>query len=382
MYKKTHDDGLHFPNLIIQGYRVFKSLEVPKLGRVTLITGRNNTGKSSILEALRLYANNAAPSVIYDILASREEYIREVDDSERTGDPETAFNASALFHGFPRLSEDFGPIVISTNGSTRLKKLSIRVGWFVEEEDEDEIPRLVELEDPSAEEREYITALVAETEERRRIHNLETFRRYARANRMPSRRPSDTERMPCILVSPYSGRNTDALERLWDGVALTDNEKDVVEALQIIDPSITAVSMVGGEASSEGRTAIVRSKDFPRPVPLRSFGDGVNRLFAIALSLVNARGGVLLIDEFENGLHHTVQVDVWRMIFKLAQSLDVQVIATTHSGDAVKHFQKAAAESPEEGVILRLVRKGEKLFPVAFDEDELEIITRDKIEVR
>ena len=61
-----HGGGLPFPDLSIKGYRAFKSLEVSKLGRVTLITGKNNTGKSSILEALRLYTNNAATHVIYD----------------------------------------------------------------------------------------------------------------------------------------------------------------------------------------------------------------------------------------------------------------------------------------------------------------------------
>ena len=93
-------------------------------------------------------------------------------------------------------------------------------------------------------------------------------------------------------------------------------------------------------------------------------------------------GGILLIDEFENGLHYSVQLDTWRMIFKLATELDVQVFATSHSWDAVESFQKAADETTEEGVLLRLVRKGEKIFPVAFDEDELEIIARDRIEVR
>ena len=382
MDESPHGGGLPFPDLSIKGYRAFKSLEVPKLGRVTLITGKNNTGKSSILEALRLYTNNAATHVIYDILTSREEFIREVDESERSSDPESAFSISALFHGFPRLSEDFGPIVISTNSVTRPTKLSMRVGWFVEDEDEDGNTKLVELEDARIEEYDYVTALVAETEERKRTYKLDTFRRYARSSRLPRRRPSDNERMPCILVSPYSGRNTDTLALLWDGSVLTGTDNYVVEALQIIDPGISAVYMVAGEVSSGDRTAIVRARNIPQPVPLRSFGDGVNRLFTIVLSLVNARGGVLLIDEFENGLHYSVQLDAWRMIFNLAQSLNVQVFATTHSWDAVESFQTAAAEAPEDGVLLRLVRKGEKIYPVAFAEDELKIIARDKIEVR
>ena len=97
--------------------------------------------------------------------------------------------------------------------------------------------------------------------------------------------------MACIFVSPYGGERTATLGALWDKIALSDREKDVVEALRIIDPEISAVSMVGGEGPRRMRTAIVRSDNISRPVPLRSFGDGLNRLFGIVLSLVNAKDG-------------------------------------------------------------------------------------------
>ena len=137
-----------------------------------------------------------------------------------------------------------------------------------------------------------------------------------------------------------------------------------------------------GAGPSQTRTAIVRAEGLPRPVPLRSFGDGLNRLFGIVLSLVNAKGGLLLIDEFENGMHHTVQTDTWRAIFRLAGQLDVQVIATSHSWDAIEAFQVAAAEAQDEGVLIRLARKGEDVIPTLFREDELAIATREHIEVR
>lgn len=130
------------------------------------------------------------------------------------------------------------------------------------------------------------------------------------------------------------------------------------------------------------RSAIVRANHFPRPVPLRSFGDGLNRMFDIILSLVNVPGGLLLIDEFENRLHHSVQLDAWRMIFRLAQSLDIQVFATTHSKDAVEAFQEAAAETPELGVLVRLTRRGDAIIPTVVGEEDLGVAIRYDIEVR
>ncbi len=127
---------------------------------------------------------------------------------------------------------------------------------------------------------------------------------------------------------------------------------------------------------------MVRASNIARPVSLGTFGDGASRIFALALALVNAQGGILLVDEFENGLHHTVQTDVWRMVFRLAERLDVQVFVTTHSRDAVRTFQQAAAESPEEGVLLRLTRVGDDIVPTVASEDDLAVATRHDIEVR
>lgn len=52
------------PDLQISGFRAFKHLEIPGLARVNLITGRNNARKTSLLEALRLYASGGSPFVM------------------------------------------------------------------------------------------------------------------------------------------------------------------------------------------------------------------------------------------------------------------------------------------------------------------------------
>ena len=105
-------------------------------------------------------------------------------------------------------------------------------------------------------------------------------------------------------------------------------------------------------------------------------------MVAIILYLINARGGLLLVDEFENGLHHTVQVDAWRMIFRLAKELDVQVFATSHSLEAVTAFRRAAEETPEEGVLIRLSQWGDKIVATSLDEEELGTAVDHRIEMR
>ena len=101
------------------------------------------------------------------------------------------------------------------------------------------------------------------------------------------------------------------------------------------------------------------------------------------MALVNAKDGILLVDEIENGIHYSVLPDVWRLIFQTAQRLNVQVFATSHSWDCIEAFQKAAKENTEaEGVLVRLYRRGDEIRAVNLDESELEIAVDGKIEVR
>jgi AAA15 family ATPase/GTPase len=109
------------------------------------------------------------------------------------------------------------------------------------------------------------------------------------------------------------------------------------------------------------------------------------RTLGIALALVNAKDGLLLIDEFENGLYYTIQPDIWKLIFRIARRLNIQVFATTHSWDCIEAFQVAAssiAEQQNEGLLIRLELIHNTIVPTLFDERELSIAAREHIEVR
>ena len=263
------------------------------------------------------------------------------------------------------------------------KKLTFKVQWFKAERLADGQRRLsMSVNRPGSLDSEDVVALVSETGEGNRILTLEELVKHTRSNARTSRVDYQASPIPTVSVSPYGGEETPELSSLWDRITLTPMETDVVEGLRIIDPRISAVNMVGGEGRSRERVAKVRINNDLLPIPLRSFGDGMNRLFAIILALVNARGGLLLIDEFENGLHYTVQLDAWRMVFQLAQKLDVQVFATSHSMDTIEAFQKAAYESPEEGIYLRLSRWRDGIINLAWGEEELTTAVRHRIEMR
>ena len=118
-------------------------------------------------------------------------------------------------------------------------------------------------------------------------------------------------------------------------------------------------------------------------MPLKSLGDGAVRIFSIALAIANSRDGFLLIDEAENGIHHSVQADFWKMVMKTSFENNVQVLATTHSWDCVVGFSRAAIEMEEaEGRMVRVDRVGDQMRIVEYTEEDLQVVTRQRIEVR
>lgn len=115
-------------------------------------------------------------------------------------------------------------------------------------------------------------------------------------------------------------------------------------------------------------------------IPIGSMGEGVWRLLGIALALVRARGGVLLIEEIDAGLHYSVLADVWRLVFDTARSLDVQVFATTHSRDCYEALA-AVTEPGRTEISLQRIERG-KLEAIAFTELEIRRVAERGLEVR
>jgi hypothetical protein len=363
---KTELRGLILKSLEIRNLRGFRQLRINKLGRANLVVGQNNVGKSSVLEALRLFAQPALPRVLLELLEARDEYAP-IRSKARTSRREIrTIPFRHLFYG--REVEPDGPKVIEIGplGSPD-QTLSIRLHRDQES-----------LGHPSGR-----LSLVFERAGLSLPLPVDDTRALLREDLLDSVDGARFSgfRIPMTFVGP-GGLRPSQINKLWDRIALSAYEDDVINAMRLVSTDTERLTLKGTDEDSPQRTPFVRLRGLDKPVSLRSLGDGIYRLFGVSLALANARGGMLLVDEIENGLHYSVQPDVWRFIFKVAQQLKVQVFATTHSRDCIEAFEQAARENPEEGVLIRLRRKGDDIQAVEFDERELGIAVEGQIEVR
>lgn len=366
---------LALDSLEIRNYRGLRELRIDRLGRVNLIVGRNNVGKTSVLEALRLYARPGTLILLMEILGARDEFdpssSRVITGGELGALPVESLFTRDLFDRSEPPTIQIGPIAPDT------ARLSISLGLYDES--------AVALRPGSA---ESVSELVGDSMPRRLLVFKMSDRRWALSvdnSRTLRRIRFSTGVVERGATSRYVG--PDGIEparlvRLWEEIALTPLEDDVIAALNLIHPGVVRLSFRHLASISRASVPFVKVRDQDTPVPLRTMGDGMNRIFGIVAALVSAAGGFLLVDEIENGIHYSALEGFWKLIFNVSSRLNVQVFATSHSWDCVESFQKAASQSLEEGVLVRLAKKGGRLLVGEFDERDLEIAVDGKIEVR
>ena len=377
---------LLFDNLEIRQFRAFDYIKIDQLGHINLILGKNNVGKSTLLEALWLYANLGSPDVIRDILEGRDEpgEVRHGNMAEPT--------VWSLFYGHPLLERISSSIQIGRIGAPD-SALTLSITWLrkateKEKSSDSSNPYIysggepyVEIEQPSASGTDgAVPALVVKYGSMRRLLRLDDpYDDLCRLWNLQTRSNRDLM-TPCILIGP-GGLEDLELQALWEKVVLSDSKRDVIEAMRIIAPETDDFALLHQQTGAASIRLRVTDKD--EPVPLKIMGDGMNRLFGIGLALACAKDGILLVDEVENGIHWSALPDVWKFIVKVAKRLKVQVFATTHSNDCLRAFQVGTKDDPEmEGVAVRIERKNGEFGAEIFDESRLAVIVKEAIEIR
>lgn len=338
-----------FHELAIENFRRFRHLTIPRLGDVNLLVGRNSSGKSSVLEAIRILASDGADEVFQDICRAREEGFTD----------STKPDLMAL-SGLCRRGADFDAGFRISSGDDFVSGMP---GLYRERQDAAGYIRLDPVSSADGMDFAELGFAVKSPRAQRVVHENGPRKLPLYGN--TSREPFE---VGCVFVGT-GGVTRQNITSFWRGVALTEMEDRLNRLMRKSFPEIERVSVVPGERES---SCVAKVRGAERPVPLRSLGEGAMRFFGLALSAVKARNGVLLIDEVEIGIHYSVQVELWRLLVNLATDLRVQVFATTHSEDAIGAFSIATKQSElVDGCLIRLQSRGGEIEAVEYDEEEL-----------
>lgn len=354
-------------SLTIKNFRCFKKFELRQLGVLNLLVGENNSGKTSVLEAIQFLTAKTNLENLQEVMIERGEYIingeghRELDIRRlycgHSAEVNSQFSISAL--------NSIGELNVRATVQRR-EKADLSNTW-------EEYQLLVNRTSPSGIEEHVISSLSPEL-----TLSLVDNKRTSRDWRILGTRTN------FLLSGALSASQT--LE-LFEGVVLTAEEDLVIEALRAVDPDIERIAAVSLDRTTQSSGSrggfMVRLAGQDNRVPIGNLGDGMWRMLGIILALVNSRDGLLLVDEIDTGLHFSAMSDMWKIILRTARRLNVQVFATTHSSDCWTSLAEISRRESVSGneITIQRIEKG-KQESIVFTEQQVAIAAERGIEVR
>lgn len=295
------DTNRHFTALKIENFKRFKDFELENIGQFNLIVGKNNTGKTSLLEAL-LVDEDAATWVRHLALVIQ---MRRKDDFlkvSRTG---------YLKGRFKEIAGDDASIQV---GQMSIKPVDLK-------EDYDNLSKIdrerIVLDkggSPFIVKSEEVYTVVFEKDINDAIDKTDGF-------------------FPFI---PYGLGYDRFLSEMYSNTIDVNVEwrTRFIQYLKLFIPTVEDVRY-----ADEDILIFTAGKNFPRP--LYTYGEGTTKLFRILCEIVMASGGRLMIDEIDAGIHYTKFQEFWNIVLQAAIQHDVQLFVTTHNEECMDYFVSA-----------------------------------------
>lgn len=354
----------------VSGYRSFRHYGLEGLTRLNLFIGANSSGKTSLLEAMEFLVARGNPFVLLHAADRRGE-------TRAPEDPRFSRYQADLTHVFHGDLRPESTPSIKLTGNRPHGSITARVRPLTPKERRDDSV----LHAPS----EAVPARGLEiTGERSK--ELAVLPIDPDGALLVSRRrlslASPGSRFPKMQFLTPRSLDTDGMIELWNHVQRAALENEVVEAARLVVDDLQSIHFLAS-ANLPRRADVLAGLRDGRRVPLGSQGDGMRRLLALSLSLINSADGFLFVDELESGLHWSVMRDTWRFLIQASLQSSVQVMATSHSLDCLRGLASLHRQQPDlaaEVSVFKLDRRLEEA--VRLDSDEVDAAVRQGIEIR
>ncbi len=355
-----------FKKIMIEHFRGIPNLELNDLRQFNLFVGKNNCGKTSLLESIILISNPADP--FYPVLINniRGHYITQ------------PYSWTVLFNKMDTES----PIRLTGEilKSKEIRTLSIKT--LLEKNVAQPTYETFDLSQKSSRREIFdnIIGLSVEfsiSKDRGKKQTYESKIWMGKENKWEGGPPENyIETLTSTFLTPVTIRGDIHLR--FNKVLISKQEEKILGILRKVEPDLVNLS-IGAD------NILYCDMDFTKLLPLSTAGEGLNNLLAIILAIYQTSGGIVLIDEIENGLHYSTQEILWEAIFEAAIAFNVQVFATTHSYENAKAFNsiyEKLGHKDDRVRLFRLENEKDKIRLIDFNHEMLSTAIMKDWEVR
>lgn len=331
----------HIHNLYIEGYRGIKNLKLDDLGQFNLLVGRNNVGKTSVLECIELITRPG--DIGQFIMTSRGR------DRRFAPMPLGISLLDSILWSFPiqhfgtdNISRDQIKTTANVSKGHLEYKIECSETSVIELQKNKKNQTIDELDETRALEISLEAKVIDEKMKETHVvtENTRSLQKYAKAKFIDAR-----------MITPVDHRVIPVSSRSISNSIMRGDKHNLIHLLQDFDENIEGIEILspGGV-----RSAPYFKHRLMGYVPVSVYGDGVRRILTIASGILQSKNGLLLIDEIETAIHAKLLQKFFDWLVKTCKMYNVQLIATTHSLEAVDSILLAEKESLNELTTYRL----------------------------
>lgn len=297
----------HFSKLHIESYKIFQNFTIEKFNKINIFAGLNNTGKTSLLEAIYLLTKQNDVNAFFEIVRLKNKFEKLIPIWINKTLDDSAIKINGVYNGVST------GVAISKYEASDIDKAgyitSVQVESFID--DENKNSSKVDLYEYTPLKLYYENIKVL-------CHSM--------------------------FKSPFFYKESDLLlsySKSYEKKLMPT----IVKFLKKVDAQIKDIGLT--EEYGIKRFLVDSQKYSDKKIDITSYGEGLQRIFEISLAFAYAKHGVILIDELETGIHHSLLIEFTKFIQELSAKFNVQVFVTSHSKECIDAFVKNGVRNSE-----------------------------------
>ncbi len=333
--------------LHIQNFRGINSLSLNGFARFNIFVGRNGCGKTTLLEAVSVVANQLTPGWLNQLGVWREL------------PPASLNNYDSILSVFPQLDSSI-PIVLKYKIKDISDDLHLTINSKIENISIDTSEHTTDLSSRDLSLRMSGVSYDLKNAHKSLAHSELLF--VPTGYQEKTSGDQKKRHLGCFYIHARRATSLGETARALTELYAKKQQALFIEAMKRVDSRIQ--NLVPG--TRRNTATVLADIGLATLIPINLLGDGFCRICLMATGAVNVGSKLLIVDEIDSGLHHTVMADFWRSLDNLSRSFGTQVFCSTHNDEMLRSTIDAFQGNPDDVRIIRIDRNVDEMVTCQF----------------